>query len=65
MLAAIAFTLGLVFVACFPHVEAVGGQQRIAYYGNWDIYSNDYTLKKVNGSGAASQLTNQQQRCLG
>jgi RHS repeat-associated protein len=38
-------------------VHAVGGQQRIAYYGNWDIYGNNYFIKDVEKSGAASQLT--------
>ncbi|HUS26082.1 MAG TPA: glycosyl hydrolase family 18 protein [Nevskiaceae bacterium] len=37
--------------------QALGGQQRIAYYGNWDIYGNDYTLKKVHDTGAADRLT--------
>lgn len=38
-------------------VNAIGGQQRIAYYGNWDIYGNNYFIKDIEKSGAASQLT--------
>jgi RHS repeat-associated protein len=38
-------------------VQAAVGSERIAYYGNWDIYGNDYTLKKVNDTGAARKLT--------
>ena len=38
-------------------VHAIGGQQRIAYYGNWDIYGNNYFIKDIERSGAASQLT--------
>lgn len=38
-------------------VRAAGGQQRIAYYGSWDIYGDDYTLRKVHDTGAASRLT--------
>jgi chitinase len=38
-------------------VLAVSGQQRIAYYGNWDIYGNNYFVKDIERSGAASQLT--------
>lgn len=40
-----------------PQARALGGTERIAYYGNWDIYGNDYSLKKVNDSGAAGRLT--------
>jgi RHS repeat-associated protein len=38
-------------------VQAAAGGERVAYYGSWDIYGNDYTLKKVNDTGAARKLT--------
>ena len=34
-----------------------GGQKVFAYYGNWSIYGNDYTIKDIDTSGAASRLT--------
>ena len=37
--------------------QASGSLERVAYYGNWDLYANDYTLKKVHDTGAADQLT--------
>lgn len=37
--------------------QAIGGQERLAYYGNWDIYANNYFLKDVDRTGAAKQLT--------
>ncbi len=37
--------------------QALGGQEKIAYYGNWDIYGNGYSLKNVESSGAANRLT--------
>ncbi len=47
----------LLFNLLSSPAQALGGQEKIAYYGNWDIYGNGYTLKKVNDSGAAARLT--------
>ena len=47
----------LLFAALRQPTAAIGGQERVAYYGNWDIYGNDYTLKKVHDTGAADRLT--------
>ncbi len=56
---AVAIVLTSVLVLHFVGgpVKAAGGQQRIAYYGSWDIYGDDYTLSKVNETNAASYLT--------
>ena len=50
--------LGTLIFSVFMHTaQAIGGQERIAYYGNWDIYGNGYYLKNVDTTGAASRLT--------
>ncbi len=47
----------LLFNAFNQPAQALGGQEKIAYYGNWDIYGNNYSLKNVDASGAANRLT--------
>lgn len=37
--------------------HALGGQEKIAYYGNWDIYGNNVSIKSIDDSGAVNRLT--------
>jgi RHS repeat-associated protein len=55
---AIAAVIGIaVLVLGGQPARAIGGQERVAYYGNWDMYGNSYFLKDVDTTGAASRLT--------
>ncbi len=44
-------------LAASPAVSADSGRERVGYYGNWTAYSSGYSLKDVDTSGAASNLT--------
>ncbi|HET8574614.1 MAG TPA: glycosyl hydrolase family 18 protein [Candidatus Paceibacterota bacterium] len=51
------FLLGAASLFVFASPAFASGEQRIAYYGNWDLYQNEYYLKDLDTSGEASHLT--------
>ncbi len=54
----VAAVIGLVlFASIHQPVAAVGGSQRVAYYGNWDIYANGLFLRNLDRNGSISNLT--------